>query len=435
MAKMSALFSLYRAVTRVSAPVLGALLHFRLRRGKEDGMRIGERRGVASRARPHGPLVWIHAASVGEAQSALILLDSIKTRLAGAHVMVTTGTLTSAVLMERRLPAFAFHHFVPLDHPAYTARFLDHWHPDLALWMESELWPNMLHDIARRGIPAILLNARLSDRSFARWGFAPGFARQLLSAFSLILAQSKEDARRFESLGAANVAITNNIKYSASPLHVDDLAFSTLRLAVQERPLWVYASTHAGEEKLGCDMHKRLKEIWPDLLTILVPRHPERREDVAAACFESGLKFALRSQSLALPGPDDDIYIADTLGELGLFYALSPISMIGRSFSNDGGGGHNPVEAAQFGCAVLTGPNNQYQRGLYDGMAEHGAVLECKTPEDLFAHLRDLLANPGHLDEQRKKSRTFVENSDDVITLVLNALAPYLKALEERDAA
>ena len=432
---MSALFYLYRLLTRASAPLLEVLLHARARRGKEDLSRMAERRGIAGRIRPPDPLVWVHAASVGEAQSALILLDAVKNRMASAHVLVTTGTVTSAALMERRLPAFAFHQYAPLDHPGYAARFLDHWRPDLVLWMESELWPNLLNGVRERDIPAILVNARLSDKSFSRWKYAPALARQILSAFPLILAQGPGDAERFRALGAKNVDETSNVKFSAAPLPVDDLALSTLRLALDGRPAWVYASTHAGEESLACAVHQRLKEIWPDLLTILVPRHPERREDVAAACFEAGLKYTLRSKTLALPAPGDDIYIADTLGELGLFYALCPIAMIGRSFSNDGGGGHNPVEAAQFGCAVLTGPDNQFQRGLYESMAAHGAVIECQTHEDLFGHLRDLLANPQHLSAQREKSRRFMEHSEDVIADILARLSPYLKALEARNAA
>lgn len=432
---MAGLLSLYDTLIRAGAPLLGVLLRRRVKLGKEDPLRLSERMGQASRPRPGGPLVWLHAASVGESQSALILLDALRERAPGLTVLVTTGTLTSAQLMARRLPSFAFHQYVPLDHPDWVARFLDHWRPDLALWMESELWPNTLLALHRRGIPAALVSARLSEKSFAGWKRAPGAARQVLSCFDLILAQTDHDALRFRTLGAKNTVVGDNIKYSAAPLPVDQVARSALKLTIGDRKIWLFASTHAGEESLGCRMHKRLRDVFPDILTIIVPRHPERREDIARICFEYGLKYRLRGDNYALPAPDDDIYIADTLGELGLFYSLSPIAVIGRSFSDDGGGGHNPVEAAQLGCAILTGPNNQFQRQIYDDMAAAGAVLELRGEDDLFAAIQECLVNPDSLTRLRERSAEFVTQKSRVIDGVMAQLSPLLERMEKRNAA
>lgn len=432
---MAALLTFYKTLTSAGKPVLEQLLHIRLKRGKESPERLGERMGQAGRARPAGPLIWVHAASVGEAQSALILIDALGRTGQAVNVLVTTGTLTSATLMEKRLPAFAFHQFVPVDHPAWVQSFLDHWNPDLALWMESELWPNMLCALKRKSVPVILVNARLSERSFARWSLAKAFAKDVLDCFSLFLAQTEKDANHYRALGASNVIVTDNIKYSAAPLPYDADALTALTLATENRQLWAYASTHAGEESLACRVHKNLKETVPNLLTIIVPRHPDRREDVANACFEEGVKFRLRGTNNTLPAPDDDIYIADTLGELGLFYTLCPVAMIGRSFSSDGGGGHNPVEAAQLGCAVLTGPNNQYQRQIYDDMQSAAAVVEAQTEEELGAILEELLTHPHKLQTLQSKAAAFVEHKTHVVDVVIEHIKPYLDRPETQNAA
>ncbi len=432
---MTGLLTLYQSATKAGKPLLDLLLQSRVKRGKEDPARLGERKGKASQPRPNDSVIWLHAASVGEAQSALILLDAVEKYHPSVSVVVTTGTVTSATLMQRRLPRNAVHQYAPLDHPAWVENFLNHWQPDLALWMESELWPNMLTALRARKIPAALVNARLSDKSYRNWKYARGFAKSLLDCFMLILAQTEKDAAHYENLGANNVIISDNIKYSAAPLPYDELALSTLKLAVGERPVWVYASTHAGEESLACRVHKTLKETLPDLLTIIVPRHPERRDVIANTCFENSVKFRLRGKTLALPTSDDDIYIPDTLGELGLFYTLCPIAMIGRSFSDDGGGGHNPVEAAQLGCAVLTGPNNQFQLQLYEDMRTDFAVREVRTENELIAALKELMTQPELLKEMQRNTSAFVNRKTHVVDRVLELLSPMLKSMEGRNAA
>jgi 3-deoxy-D-manno-octulosonic-acid transferase len=303
--------------------------------------------------------------------------------------------------------------------------------------MESELWPNMLCAVREAGIPALLLNARLSGQSFRSWSRVKNTAAEILSTFDLILAQSETAAERFKALGAKNVKTSGNIKYSAAPLPSDALALSGLRLTLGNRKLWVYASSHAGEEALACRIHKTLKsEGLHDLLTIIVPRHPERRRDIAGVCLEQGVKFCLRSNNTALPTPDDDVYVADTLGELGLFYTLSDIGMIGRSFSDDGGGGHNPIEAAQLGCAVLTGPNNQYQKELYADMRAENAVIETKNERELKDALKRLLTDQKYLKQQQENALRFAQSKKDVVHGVLKQIMPYIDdGREHIDAA
>lgn len=432
---MPSLLKLYETLMNAGTPALENLLQKRTAKGKEDPTRLHERRGQPTRPRPKGPLVWIHAASVGEAQSTLILIDALGKQHSNINVLVTTGTLSSAGLMEKRLPSFAFHQFIPLDHPVWVANFLDHWKPDLALWMESELWPNLLMAAKKREIPTALINARLSKKSFGRWKWVRGMISEILSAFSIIMTQTKNDEENFRALSVTNVVTTSNLKYSAAPLPYDESSLAELKAIVKDRPVWVYASTHLGEEALAARMHKRLKTLVPNIMTIIVPRHIERRKGVAFACGEEWLSYTLRGEEHKLPKPRNDIYIGDTMGELGLFYSLAPVAMIGRSFSSDGGGGHNPVEAAQLGCAVVTGPNVQYQQQMFDDMFAVNAALQAKTEDDLYTILLKLFTNADYLRECQDKSGQFAQEKSHVIENVLINLAPYFSGLEKQDAA
>lgn len=423
---------LYSILMRAGAPLL---LRIRARKGKENPARLGERAGQSGRPRPAGPIIWIHAASVGEAQSALILINDILARAPQAHLLVTTGTVTSAQLMGKRLPPRAMHQFYPLDHPAWVKNFLDHWRPDLVLWMESELWPHMLLEIKKRGIPALLINARISERSLRRWAVLRATAQNILSAFTQILAQTEQDARNFLSLGASNVTPCDNLKYAAEPLPFIEADLQALQAAINGRPLLLYASTHDGEEDLACRLHKKLKKEIPDLLTIIVPRHPNRRDQILSLCRDHGLSIRLRGDSHALPQQGDNIYIADTLGELGLFYRLAPLCCIGRSFSHDGGGGHNPIEAAQLGCAVMTGPHVQNLAQIFDDMDRAGALIRLHDEEDFFIKLKNLLLDSKALDNQRDKARKFITEKSQVRARIINHIAPYLDAISKNTRA
>lgn len=424
----------YKIITALSAPILNILLKRRIASGKENAARIGERKGIISTPRPEGHLIWIHAASVGEAQSALILIDTISKNSPETNFLVTSGTVTSADLMEKRLPNNAIHQFYPLDHPCWVHRFLEHWKPDTAFWMESELWPNMLSAIKKRDLPAALINARLSDKSYKHWRRFKGSIKKLLTAFDIILAQTDLDADRYRTLGANNVIVTDNLKHCAAPLPHKTEDLTALQNIIGERPVWLYASTHAGEETLACRLHLKLKEKHPNLLTILVPRHPERRNDILAACKSPDLKFELRGEDKNLPDENTDIYIADTLGELGLFYRLSPIAVIGRCFSDDGGGGHNPIEAAQLNCAVLTGPNVQYQTQLFDEMLAMNAVQQVLTEDAFYQALDTLFSDKQAREKLTDNATQYASAKDHIIDHVMKNLKPLFDNTKRGDA-
>jgi len=426
------MLNFYHFITGHAGLAFEGILRRRTAANKEDPARVDEKRGLTTKTRPKGQLLWIHAASVGESQSALILIEHVLAQSPQLNILVTTGTKTSAAMMDKNLPKGAFHQFAPLDYPQWVDKFLDHWRPDLALWMESELWPNMLRAIKTRNIPAALINARLSEKSFKRWAFISDSAARLLGAFTMILTQTQNDADSYLALGAQNVAVTGNLKYSAAPLPFDKSELKALAGAISRRPVWLYASSHKGEEALACRVHEALKAQIPGLLTIIVPRHPERREDITATCAQHKLTYNLRSQDRALPDAKDDIYIADTLGELGLFYRLAPVAVIGRSFSDDGGGGHNPIEAAQLHCAVLSGPHVQYQQQLFDDMAGADAATILHDEQALAGTVMDLLGNPDKLKDAQESAHDFVIARSDMVERTLQELSPLLAALQTR---
>ncbi|HET9146904.1 MAG TPA: 3-deoxy-D-manno-octulosonic acid transferase [Acetobacteraceae bacterium] len=393
----------YGAAARLAQPGLRLWLARRVARGREDAARLAERFGAASRERPPGRLIWVHAASVGETVSVLPLIAELARE--GA-VLLTTGTLTSAALAAERLPAGAIHQFVPLDVPDWVEAFLDHWRPAAAAFVESEIWPNMLAALARRGIPAMLVNGRISARSGARWRLMPDAARELLGRFRWIAAQSPQDAARFRSLGAARVENPGNLKFAAPAL--PDAEGRAALAALLPGPRVLAAATHPGEEEHVIAAHRRLLREFPGLATIIVPRHPARGAAVAALA--SGLSAAMRSGGQE-PEPGG-IYIADTLGELGLFYRLCPIAFIGGSLVPIGG--HNMLEAARLGCAVLTGPHTE-------NFAEAVAVLRGADALEIVPEggalgpvLRRLLADPARAAAMGEAGRAAADRYNDL---------------------
>jgi 3-deoxy-D-manno-octulosonic-acid transferase len=382
--------ALYRALWGMAAPLAPSLLRKRVARGKEDPSRLGERAGFGAAPRPHGTLIWIHGASVGESLAVLPLVSALLAK-PGRHVLVTTGTVTSAQLMAERLPARAFHHYVPLDAPASVRRFLDHWRPDLALFVESEFWPNLILETQQRGVPMALVNARLSERSFRGWRRAPGLARRLLSAFDICLAQDESIAARLTALGARKVVIAGSLKADAPPLPVDGLALAAFRESLGARAVFLAASTHPGEDEglLAVAEHWRGLENAP--LTIIVPRHPARGAEIETLALERGLRVVRRAGG-DLPTAQTEIYIADTLGELGLFYRASRFAFLGGSLVAHGG--QNPLEAARLETAILAGPHTENFEAIFHLLFQAQGEGRVRTMDELRDHAAALIADP-----------------------------------------
>jgi 3-deoxy-D-manno-octulosonic-acid transferase len=420
------LYPLYRFATDAAEGLFERLLRRRLAAGKEEATRIGERRGAASRPRPAGRLVWLHAASVGEANSLLPLIAALQARLPEARLLLTTGTMTSAGVMAERLPPPVMHQFVPLDAPAWVARFFDHWRPDLGILVESELWPNLLGEARRQGVALALLNARLSPRSAARWRALKPLARSLMEGFALIAAQSQEDAARFTALGGRSVRTLGNLKYAGAQLPVDPAAAAALAAALGERPRLVFASTHAGEEDLAVRVHRALKPRYPQLLTIIAPRHPARAGEIAERLAQAGEPAPRRSTG-ALPHAADGVYLADTLGELGTIFAAAKIVVMGGSFAAIGG--HNPLEPAAAGCAVIAGPHMENFAAIAARLEQAGALIRADAEQALTLSAAALLAAPDEAAAIGENGRRVVAAEAAVLERLMHALEPLLAPL------
>jgi 3-deoxy-D-manno-octulosonic-acid transferase len=414
----------YRRLASAATPLTSILLAKRLKRGKEHPARIGERRGETAVPRPAGPLIWTHGASVGEMLSLMPLIEWLRGK--GFAVLVTSGTLTSAILAERRLPQGVIHQFIPIDAPKFIARFLEHWRPNLALFSESDLWPNLIIESAGRGIPLILVNARLSEQSFHRWRYAPTTIASLLRRFDLCLAQSELDADRYAHLGAPRVNVTGNLKLDAHALPADSQKLEAMQAAIAGRPVIAAASTHPGEEVLVIDAHIRLRHSFPGLITLIAPRHPERGPGILDLAKLAGFSAAMRSSG-ELPSPGTDVYVADTIGELGLLYRLAPIVFMGGSLVRHGG--QNPIEAAKLGAAILHGPHVWNFTEIYAALdAAHGAERVTDVGK-LTVRFGAWLTDAGERTAVSEAALRTVELLGGALERTLAALEPYLMQL------
>jgi 3-deoxy-D-manno-octulosonic-acid transferase len=422
--------TLYRGLTAAAAPFVLVYLKSRRRRGKEDSARFAERLGISGGKRPDKPLVWVHAASIGEATSALALIERILQERPGLEILITTGTVTAARLLETRLPGGARHQFVPADLPRAVGRFLDHWRPNLAVWIESELWPNLVLMTRRRNIPMLLLNGRLSARSHARWRALPGLARPILSSFSLCLAQDSVQCARLRELGAAEVASVGDLKAAAKRLPADAGAIAELAGQIGDRPIWLAASTHAGEDEIVAAVHRRVGETHSGLLTIVAPRHPVRGDDIAAMAEARGLRVARRSRGEAVTA-EVDLYLADTFGELGMLYSLAGIAFVGGSLVEIGG--HNPFEAARFDCAILLGPHTANCAAMTEALLTAGAAEIVADEDALAGAVSRLLDDPALRTKRAGHAARVAARGLGTLDAVMEQLAPWLDPVALRE--
>jgi len=429
---MSKLLPLYRVATALAAPLIARHLKKRLASGKEDAERFGERLGEATQPRPLGPLVWAHAASVGESLSMLPLIEALVAAHPTLYVLMTSGTVTSAGLLRDRLPERTLHQYVPVDRAPYVNAFLDHWRPDLVLWAESEFWPNLTTLPAQRGVPMVLVNGRISPESFAKWKRWPGLAKAILTSFNLCLAQADLDAGRLRQLGAEPVRSVGNLKFAVPPLPADADELAAMKHALGGRPRWLAASTHPGEEAMIWQAHQRMAATHPDLLTIIVPRHPDRGEAVASELAAAGARVKRRAAGDA-PDADTDVYVADTMGELGLFFRLAPVSFMGKSLVDLGG--QNPIEPARLGSAILFGPHMWNFPDVSERLlAASGAAQVADVPA-LAEAAAALLGDEARRSALAAGARAVAESETAVMASVLGELEPFIAAITGHESA
>jgi 3-deoxy-D-manno-octulosonic-acid transferase len=407
----------YRLAGVLAYPLVGPYLAYRAVKGKEDASRRLERLGYASLARPRGPLVWAHAASVGETLAIMPMIRELRRR--DIHVLLTTGTVTSAALVQARLGDEVMHQYVPLDIKFPLKRFIAYWKPDACITAESEIWPATVAELARRGIPQIRVNARISDRSFERWSRRKSIAEALFERLALVVAQSDLDAERFRDLGAWPVIVSGNLKTDTDPPPCDAELLVRYSNEIGSRQTWAAISTFEGEEKVAATVHRTLKPKNGQL-TIIVPRHPDRADAIEAMLKEEGLSVARRSRNDPVTA-ETDVLLGDTIGEMGLYLRLTEVAFVGRSLTNEGG--QNPLEPAMLGCAVLSGPNIQNFRDAYQHLARRGAARVVRDVEMLAKAVHYLLIN----DLARRK---MVEAGHEAMEDMRGALGKTIKALE-----
>ena len=415
---------LYRLATGLAQHFAPALLEARAKRGKEDPERLPERLGKTVRSRPEGPLVWLHGASVGESLSLLPLVKSLGARRPDLTLLVTSGTVASAEMMAKRLPPEALHQFAPVDTPDAVERFLAHWRPALAIFVESELWPNLILEAKREGVKLALLSARLSEDSLQGWSKAPVSAAAVLSAFDLVMAQDDATAARLSSLGAGDSGRLN-LKLAGDPLPADAFKFQTARNGAGKRPVLLAASTHPGEDEIVLDAYAGLAKRPDAPLLVIVPRHPVRGPDIVALAETRRLKAGRRADGAALG--DAPVYVADTLGELGLWFRLAKAAFVGGSLVK-GPGGHNPVEPARLSCPFVTGPYTDNWTLIFDLFRDVDAVAEANNAEALAHAFAAVLDRPEDAAAQAARARGVAEMQTGAVEEAVDRLVELLPA-------
>ncbi len=414
---------LYKILIYLLSPLIFIYLAVRYRRGKEDHNRFGERLGKAIKKRPEGRLIMMHGASVGECLSMMPLIKKILNEDKNAHIMVTSGTVTSAELMAKRLPERAFHQYIPVDFPFAAKRFVRHWHPDAVLWFESDFWPNLLSAVHGAGIPLVLLNGRISDRSFARWQRALWFIRPIQKLFTVSFGQTAEDARRLEVLGAPKVVSAGNLKFAATVAPFDRAVLADLLAQINNRPRLCAGSTHDPEEEMIAGIHMEMKKNEADFLTILSPRHPVRADAIEKMLKAHGLTVARRSRGEKIT-PETDVYLADTIGEMGLIYQLADFVFVGGSLTPFGG--QNMLEPMRLRRTVFIGPHAFNFREIVARAKQENALIEVQSASELTGNLMQLLKQPN-------EANVIAQNAEQMALSEMSVLDRIYEALRQEE--
>lgn len=410
---------IYQLLLVLLSPFITLYLSFRKFKKKEDLHRFQERLGYSKIQRPEGFLIWLHSASVGESKSALTLAEAFLKKYQTINILITSGTVTSASEIAKNLPDRTIHQYIPIDKLLAVRRFLKHWQPNLAIFVESELWPNLISQTKRCGCPLVLVNGRISDNSFKNWKTLHKFGFNLLKNFSICFAQSQVDQQKFSDLGIKDTYFVGNLKAVAAKLEVNYDNLKTLQQQIGDRPFWLASSTHKGEEEIIIRTHQKLKEYFPNLLTIIAPRHPRRLEEVLHL-IPQHFNVAIRSQKQSINSCD--IYLVDTMGELGTFYSLSKISLICGSLVENIGG-HNPFEALQLGSVILSGCYVKKNWEAFENLNKSKSCLMVKDEEELLLSLLKIMRDKNYYLSLKQNVDDLQNNNQEVLPNILRIIA------------
>jgi 3-deoxy-D-manno-octulosonic-acid transferase len=409
----------YGVATKALGLIAPALLHWRAWQGKEDPRRLGERLGKASLPRPGGALVWLHGASVGEGLALVSLAEQMRALRPDLNLLLTTGTRAAAEMIPRRLEPGSEHQYAPVDVPAAARRFIGHWRPDLAVFIESELWPNLILTARASGAKLALVSAKMSESSVQNWRRAPRTAAEVLGAFDLIIARDAIQSDNLKALGA-RVGGVWDAKLAAPPLSVDPATLEAWRANLDGRPLILAASTHEGEEPLIAEAFAGAAASTAGLL-VIAPRHPRRAAALATQVRRTGMTVALASAGP--PAAPAHVIIVDSVGELGLWYRLAALAIVGGSLVA-GVGGHNPLEPARLGCPFVAGTHTEAWP-IYQRFAAAGATRIIAARESLVDLIGQALRRPAAIAAMGQRAADLAREWD----AEADALAPRLLGL------
>ncbi len=411
---------IYRAISILLFPFLELYLFYRITQKKEDKKRLKERFGTATKSRPKGEVIWLHAVSVGETNSALILIDELLKSKQQISILFTSTTLTSAAIIAQKIPQFndrVIHQFLPIDSYFCVKNFFNFWQPKMAIFVESEIWPNLIVTAKENGLTTFLVNARLSEKSAKRWRLAKIFGFKIFDYFDAIFAQSVDDQKRLQQLSNSEVLFYGNIKSQAQNLVFKAEELLRLKSQIGVRKFWLAASTHKGEEEFVLQTHQHLKKFFPDLLTIIVPRHPNRADQIKSIF--SNINFAQRSLNQNIVDTTE-IYLADSLNEMGLFYSLAKFAFIGGSLTEVGG--HNPFEAIKLGCAVISGRNVFNFKEIYTRLEQHQACLMVNSGAELARKVAEFLHDDDLVKAISKRASELIASSEDIAKKIVDKI-------------
>ncbi|MCC8377052.1 MAG: lipid IV(A) 3-deoxy-D-manno-octulosonic acid transferase [Rickettsia endosymbiont of Graphium doson] len=415
---------LYYFLSFLLLPIYFVIIFIRLLIGKEDIKRVKERFAIGKHKQDNGFLIWIHAASVGESMIALNLVDNISKHFPEVRFLVTSWTQSSAKILSFKLPKIATHQLLPIDNIIFTKIFLNNWKPDLGIFIESELWPGTINEAAKQ-CKLLLVNARMSDKSFKSWKKRKGFFQLIVKNFSEVIVQSERDLQKFNELGISNTTNLGNIKFANEKLLVNQEELIKLSEHLKNKQIIVFASTHPEDEEIILPIIKNLKKQVINCYIILIPRHPERVKSILDNCIAQDLSANAKSQN-DLPILTDDLYIVDRFGEMGLFFSIASISFIGGSFKQ---GGHNILEAAHFSNCIIFGPDMSKNTDIAKGVLQSKAAIQIKSGEELLNMLEYLLDpnNSRELKNYQENSLKFVEENQKILDKYLQIIKKFFQ--------
>jgi 3-deoxy-D-manno-octulosonic-acid transferase len=416
----------YALMTGLFAGFIPGVLQRRAAKGKEDPARLGERLGTAAISRPQGTLVWLHGASVGESMVALSVADHMRARAPHLKFLFTSGTKASADLIGSRLKDGDQHRYVPVDMPRATAAFISGWAPDLAVFIEGEIWPNLIMATRKASIPSALINARMTTKSVNNWAKHKGAATYLFDGFDLVLPADARTKEGLSRLRSKPIGDAGNLKLASPPPHIDTQALAELQALVGDRPIWLAASTHAGEDKVMIMVQNALMMGAPNALMILAPRHPDRANDIEVDCRIAGIVPIRRSKG-EVPNQNDPIWLWDTMGELGLAMSLAPVTFMGGSIVS-GVGGHNPVEPAQIGSAIVSGTLVHNFEGLYQELEDDGGarIIDDMMSDRIAMAIAGLIGDDVQRAKEVAAARAVVARGAGAMDVTVQALLELL---------